>query len=83
MYQWSRLIERKGVSIAVKTVDAIGAKLIIAGQGDYPIRSPNCEVIGYVGPEERADLMGHAKAVFVPTLYLEAFGGVNVFWGIS
>jgi glycosyltransferase involved in cell wall biosynthesis len=73
-----RLIERKGVMTAVKTVDAIGARLILAGQGSLQINSPSCEVIGYVGPEERAELMGHAKAVFVPTLYLEAFGGVNV-----
>jgi len=73
-----RMIERKGVYTAVKTVDAIGAKLVLAGQGTLPISSPNCEFIGYVEPEQRADLMGWAKAIFVPTLYLEAFGGVNV-----
>lgn len=73
-----RLIERKGVYTAIKTVDAIGAKLVLAGQGKLPIDSPNCEVIGYVDPEKRAELMGRARAVFVPTVYLEAFGGVNV-----
>jgi glycosyltransferase involved in cell wall biosynthesis len=74
-----RLIERKGVYTALKTVEAIGARLVLAGQGELKISGDtNCEVIGYVGPEERARLMGHAKAVFVPTLYLEAFGGVNV-----
>ena len=73
-----RLIERKGVYTAIKTVDAIGAKLVLAGQGKLPIDSPNCEVIGYVDPGKRAELMGRARAVFVPTVYLEAFGGVNV-----
>lgn len=73
-----RLIERKGVMTAVKTCEAIGARLIIAGQGDMRISSPNVEMVGYVESEGRAWLMGHARAVFVPTVYLEAFGGVNV-----
>ena len=33
---------------------------------------------GVVGPEERSELMGNARAVLVPSLYLEPFGGVNV-----
>lgn len=73
-----RMIARKGVYTAVKTCEAIGAKLILAGQGTLPIEYENCEFVGYVDPARRAELMGHAKAVFVPTLYLEAFGGVNV-----
>lgn len=73
-----RLIERKGVRVAVKTVDAIGGRLILAGQGDIKIDSPNCEFVGYVDPPERDRLMGGAKAVFVPTLYLEAFAGVHI-----
>lgn len=31
-----------------------------------------------VGPEERAELLSNAKAVLMPTYYLEPFGGVNV-----
>ncbi len=80
-----RMIERKGVWTAVKTCEAIGAKLILAGQLSDPveidpskIEYEGVEYIGYVEPEERARLMGKARAVFVPTLYLEAFGGVNV-----
>lgn len=80
-----RMIERKGVMTAVKTCEAIGAKLILAGQLSDPveidpskIEYEGVEYIGYVEPEERARLMGKARAVFVPTLYLEAFGGVNV-----
>ena len=77
-----RIIGRKGVKTAARATEAIGAKLILAGQqsDEIDVRNlpPNCEFIGYVEPEERAELMGKAKAVFVPTVYLEAFGGVNV-----
>ena len=81
-FYMGRMILRKGVYTAVKTVDAINAKLILAGQQsgeiDMAKLGPNCEFIGYVEPEQRADWLGRAKAVFVPTLYLESFGGVNV-----
>jgi glycosyltransferase involved in cell wall biosynthesis len=73
-----RMIQRKGVDVAMKTCQAIGARIVLAGQGDYDIWYDKAKFIGHVGPEERADLMGRARAVFVPTLYLEAFGGVNV-----
>jgi glycosyltransferase involved in cell wall biosynthesis len=74
-----RMIQRKGVYTAIKATAATGDKLILAGQGTLPIGDhPNAEFVGYVGPERRAELMGGAKAVFVPTVYLEAFGGVNV-----
>jgi glycosyltransferase involved in cell wall biosynthesis len=48
----------------------------MAGPGDYiPTYG---EYIGPVGPEKRAELMGGAIATFVPTLYLEPFGNVNI-----
>lgn len=50
----------------------------MAGQGEPWFESPNCEFVGYVEPKQRNEFMRNAKAVFVPTLYLEAFGGVNV-----
>ena len=77
-----RMIRRKGVRTAAQTVEAIGGKLILAGQQDpsFDIKTlpDSSEYIGYVDPEKRAELMGKAKGVFVPTTYLEAFGGVNV-----
>ena len=73
-----RQIPRKGIDTAIKTCDAIGAKLKIAGQGRYKTNSPNVEFVGYVNVEQRFDLMSKAKAVFVPTLYLEPFGGTAV-----
>lgn len=77
-----RMINRKGVRTAIKATAILGAKLIIAGQADAEIPTnslpPHCKFIGYVDPKERAELMGNARAVFVPTIYLEAFGGTNV-----
>jgi glycosyltransferase involved in cell wall biosynthesis len=77
-----RMIGRKGVWTAIDTTGAIGAKLIIAGQEDdeVPVRllPPHCKFVGYVNPEERAKWLGGARGVFVPTKYLEAFGGTNV-----
>lgn len=89
-----RLIKRKGILTAYLATKAIGAKLIIAGQGgivkenghlvdnhpqefDIPPDS-NWEYIGFANVEKRKKLMAKAKAVFVPTEYLECFGGVNV-----
>ncbi len=80
-----RMILRKGVETAIKATGHIGAKLILAGQlsGEWDDIDVNnlpghCEFIGHIDPDERATLMGGARAVFVPTQYLEAFGGVNV-----
>ena len=88
-----RLIKRKGIQIAIDTCNTIQAKLIIAGQGidhfkngtngyikctDGGYYEANLEYIGFADIIKRAQLMGEAKAVFVPTLYLGPFEGVNV-----
>jgi glycosyltransferase involved in cell wall biosynthesis len=69
-----RLIDRKGYRIAADVCFDLGKKLIVAGQGEPPL---GCEYVGVVGPEERGRLMSRAKAVFVPTIYIEPFGNVN------
>lgn len=73
-----RQIQRKGIDIAIEACDVVGARLKIAGQGKFQTTSENVEFVGYADSEKRFELMTHAKAVFVPTLYLEAFGGVAV-----
>lgn len=70
-----RLVDRKGYRTAVDVCFDLGARLIVAGQGDPPL---GCEYVGVVGPEERGRLMSRAKAVFVPTQYIEPFGNVHV-----
>jgi glycosyltransferase involved in cell wall biosynthesis len=69
-----RLIDTKGIQIAVDACRRLGKRLVIAGQGTPPDFG---EYVGTVDVRERGELMSKAKAVFVPTLYLEPFGGVH------
>jgi len=70
-----RLIDRKGYNIAVEVCKKLGKRLLIAGQGTPPDYG---EYLGVIGPEERGRVMARAKAVFVPTVYVEPFGNVAV-----
>jgi glycosyltransferase involved in cell wall biosynthesis len=80
-----RLVTRKGLQVAIETTEKIGKKLVIAGQGslkniegkDFSGYS-HVEHIGTVSPRERFDWMSGAIATFVPTYYIEPFGGVAV-----
>ena len=78
-----RVYEGKGVNIAVQVTEAIGAKLIIAGQSSLKemgyIETPShVTEIGYADIETRKKLMAGAKGAFVASLYNEPFGGVQV-----
>lgn len=83
---FGRIISRKGVQTASDVAKATGNKLYIIGQGslDNPYEGLNLSKEKHiiykpaVGPAERAELLGNAKAVLMPTYYLEPFGGVNV-----
>jgi len=78
-----RVYEGKGVNIAVQATEAIGAKLIIAGQNSlkqmgYTETPAHVTEIGYADVETRRRLMANAKGAFVASLYTEPFGGVQV-----
>ncbi|MDD5511791.1 MAG: glycosyltransferase, partial [Dehalococcoidales bacterium] len=84
-----RLIKRKGCHIAGDLTKRIGAKLKVIGQVMWPDRieeslssvglnQPHVEYLGAVGREERNRLMGKAKAVIIPSVYMEPFGKVVV-----
>ena len=78
-----RVYEGKGVNIAVQATEAIGAKLIIAGQSSlkemgYAETPAHVTEIGYADIETRKKLMSRAKGAFVASLYNEPFGGVQV-----
>ncbi len=83
---FGRIISRKGVQAASDIAKATGNKLYIVGQGSLENPNENIHLsdekhIVYhpaVGPEQRAELLKNAKAVLMPTYYLEPFGGVNV-----
>jgi len=73
-----RIVHNKGVTIAKETCEAIGAKLKVAGkdQGMKNLKSENVELVGFADLEKRRELIAGAKAVFVPTIYIEPFGYV-------
>ena len=83
---FGRIISRKGVQLASEIAKATGNRLYIVGQGslDNPAEGLHLgeeKHIVYhpaVGAKERAELLGNAKAVLMPTYYIEPFGGVNV-----
>lgn len=85
-----RMISRKGVLTAVRTAEAVGKKLILAGQGarvdnngnligeGFVVPKGNWEYVGVAGVEKRRELYANALITMVPTEYLEPFGGTNV-----
>lgn len=81
-----RLIGRKGVQTASDVAKATGHTLYVVGQGAlenpqeglHLAEQSHIRYLPAVGPKERAALLQNAKAVLMPTYYLEPFGGVNV-----
>ena len=78
-----RVYEGKGINVCVQATEAIGAKLIIAGQNSlkqmgYTETPSHVTELGYADVETRRKLMANAKGAFVASLYTEPFGGVQV-----
>lgn len=74
-----RVYDGKGVQIAMQVTEKLGKKLIIAGQNpDNMAFSDNVEFVGYADVATRKKLMSRAKAAFVPSMYVEPFGGVQI-----
>ena len=88
-----RVIERKGFHVAAMVAERVGLPLVIAGPGvtewgpTHVVSAENnlradskagIEYVGTVGPKERYELMAKARALLVPTIYVEPFGGVAV-----
>jgi len=83
-----RLVQRKGINIAVEACKKLGFKLKIAGPGCDKVvgNKIHCtdgsvyegEYVGVAMGEKRSELFRNARATFVPTTYIEPFGGVAV-----
>ena len=74
-----RVYNGKGIQVAIQATEAIGAKLIIAGQNPENLTfPPHVEFAGYADVAKRKELMSNAKGAFVPSMYIEPFGGVQV-----
>jgi glycosyltransferase involved in cell wall biosynthesis len=74
-----RLIDSKGVGVACQVARHLGVTLKLVGQGDpAPYLGSGVTYQGPADAETRRELMRHARAMFVPTRYVEPFGGVAV-----
>jgi glycosyltransferase involved in cell wall biosynthesis len=76
----------KGVHVAMQIVEAVGGRLIVAGPGSVEglggrTSRPVSEYVEHVGVadiETRKKLLSRAKAVLLPSLFVEPFCGVQV-----
>lgn len=77
-----RVFDGKGVNIAIQVCQTLGVKLKVAGQLDESYENfpwnDQIEYVGYVGINERKELMKNAVASFLPSTYNEPFGGVQI-----
>lgn len=73
-----RLIDRKGWRVAVDVCERLGKQLVVAGPGTPPPLSRRVEYLGPVEADVRNRLMANARALFVPTQYVEPFGNVAI-----
>lgn len=74
-----RVYSGKGVDIAIQATERAGVKLVIAGQKEEGYKLPShVEYVGYADVPTRKKLMSNAKASFLPSMYVEPFGGVQI-----
>jgi FkbM family methyltransferase len=79
-----RIMKNKGIYLAQQMCEKLDIKLKVSGfyyKVDEKffkefIAMPNVEYVGFAGKEKRKELMAHAEALLLPTLYLEPFGYV-------
>ena len=75
----SRIYEGKGIHIAEEVTAKTGHKLVVAGQNNDDRQFPDhVEFVGYADKDKRRELMRNARALIVPSMYNEPFGGVQV-----
>lgn len=74
-----RVYDGKGVNVAIQASQIAGVPLVIAGQKEDGYELPDhVTYVGYAGMELRKRLMKNAKASFLPSMYVEPFGGVQI-----
>ena len=74
-----RVYGGKGCDIAFQAAERAGVRLVVAGQKEEGYQLPaHVEYVGYADVEKRKQLMSKAKASFVPSQYVEPFGGVQI-----
>ena len=79
-----RVVEEKGVHLAIQATEKLGNKLIIAGPAQdlthlgYKSIPNHVQLVGYVNADQRNQLLKNAKALLGLTYYLEPFGNMVI-----
>lgn len=80
---FGRVVEEKGVHLAIQATEKLGKKLIVAGPGNlkhlgYNKTPDHVEVFGVADAEQRKQLMKNAKCLLGLTYYVEPFGNMVI-----
>ena len=78
---FGRVVEDKGLHIAIQATEVTGRRLIIAGPGNlenlgYKQIPKHVQIVGTCNVEQRRILMSLARAIIGPTHYIEPFGNM-------
>lgn len=78
---FGRVIENKGLHVAIQATEKTGHNLIVAGPGSlshigYKEIPSHVTCVGLCNAEQRKILMRDAKAIIGPTYYVEPFGNM-------
>jgi glycosyltransferase involved in cell wall biosynthesis len=78
---FGRVIENKGLHVAIQATEKTGHNLIVAGPGalsdiGYKEIPSHVTCVGLCNAEQRKILMRDAKAIIGPTYYVEPFGNM-------
>lgn len=80
---FGRIIESKGIRLAIRVTEQAGVKLVIAGPGSLSNLGvtnvpKHVSEFGIANARQRCTLMKYARAIIAPTLYVEPFGNMVV-----
>jgi glycosyltransferase involved in cell wall biosynthesis len=73
-----RRIERKGLKTAAIIAEKVGMPLLVAGAGKMTVDEGEVKYLGPLDVAARARFLAGAKALLVPTTYLEPGGNVAI-----
>ncbi len=80
---FGRIVESKGINLAIQATEKSGDRLILAGPGSlfdlgYTSIPSHVTCVGLCDAEQRKTLMSKAKAIIGPTHYVEPFGNMVI-----
>jgi glycosyltransferase involved in cell wall biosynthesis len=80
---FGRVVESKGINVAIQATERSGHNLVIAGPGTladlgYSDIPKHVKCVGLADAEQRKILMRDAQAIIGPTYYVEPFGNMVV-----